>query len=259
MITFKDVLSSNLLDNVWAITGFDLFVTLALALAMGLFSMMVYRKIYQGAMYSGSFAVSLVALTMIATTLILAVTSNLVLSLGMVGALSIVRFRTAIKDPLEVVFLFWSIETGIVLATGIFPLAVAVNVVIGVILVYLVKRRPGDPYILVLKCEEDAIDSVKTILNENTEYTIKSRKIGPKSRALVGKPQGDSATASQTDAHSEEPLQLELDIEVTLKRDKSSKSGKDDDLKATKFVDDIGKVKGVTSAILVTFNGGYMS
>ena len=75
----------------------------------------------------------------------------------------------------------------------------------------------------------------------------------------MGKPQGDSETGSQADADSKEPLQLELDIEVTLKRDPSSKSSKDDDLKATKFVDDIGKVKGVTSAILVTFNGGYMS
>ena len=270
MITFKDILSSNLLDNVWAITGFDIFVTLVLALAMGLFVMIVYGRIYRGAMYSGSFAVSLVALTMIATTLILAVTSNLVLSLGMVGALSIVRFRTAIKDPLEIVFLFWSIETGIVLATGIFPLAVGVNIVIGIILVVLVKGKPGDPYILVLKCEESAIAEVEKILAKHTIYTVKSRKIAPKSRAIVGKKESENYHASQTESQTElqppQPeaspkpdvdektsSQLELDIEVTLK------GGKGSSIKETDFVGEIYKVGGVDSAILVTFNGGYMS
>ena len=145
-MSIKDVLaslaSSNLLDNVQAITAFDMTVSMILALGMGMFIFLIYRRIYQGPMFSGTFGVSLVALSMISTVLILAVTSNVVLSLGMVGALSIVRFRTAVKDPLEIVFLFWSIETGIVLATGIFTLAVVVNVAIGCVLLLLVRDVP---------------------------------------------------------------------------------------------------------------------
>ena len=88
---------------------------MALALAIGLFIFSVYKKTFNGVMYSSSFAVSLVAMTLITTLIILAVTSNIVLSLGMVGALSIVRFRSAIKEPLDIAFIFWGISTGIVL------------------------------------------------------------------------------------------------------------------------------------------------
>ena len=91
-------------------------------------------------MYSSSFGVTLIALTLITTLVILAVTSNVVLSLGMVGALSIVRFRTAIKEPMDIAFLFWSIAVGIVLAAGMIPLAVFGSVIIGIILMYL--RQP---------------------------------------------------------------------------------------------------------------------
>ena len=189
MISIHDLLESNLLDNIQAITAFDMIITMALAFGMGMFIMFIYGRIYQGAMYSGSFAVSLLALTMIATTLILAVTSNLVLSLGMMGALSIVRFRTAIKDPLEIVFLFWAIETGIVLATGILPLAVIVNIVIGCLLLVLVVRRPDYPYILVLKCEKHALKKVGEVLEKHVHYTVKSRKVETRPRAVQGRGQ----------------------------------------------------------------------
>ena len=268
MISIQDILSSNLLDNVWAITGFDIFVTLLLAFIMGMFVMIVYGRIYQGAMYSGSFAVSLVALTMISTTLILAVTSNLVLSLGMMGALSIVRFRTAIKDPLEIVFLFWAIETGIVLATGIFPLAVCVNIFIGIILVVLVVRRPGDPYILVLKCTRTALPEVEIILKEYTNFSVKSRKIDSSVRAFAGKSEtstqslqenqdDDGQKNEQANERVKTELQdyeLELDIEVTVKNKKSTSA-----FQETSFVDRLSSIAGVSSAILVTYNGGYMS
>ncbi len=91
-------------------------LAMVLAFALGLFIFLIYKKTYQGVMYSSSFGVTLVALTMISTLVILAVTSNVVLSLGMVGALSIVRFRTAIKEPLDIAFLFWSIAVGIIMA-----------------------------------------------------------------------------------------------------------------------------------------------
>ena len=114
-------------------------------------------------MYSSSFGTTLIALTMITTVVILAVTSNVVLSLGMVGALSIVRFRTAIKEPLDIAFLFWSIAVGIVLAAGIIPLAVIGSVIIGVILlVFVNKKSHCNPYIVVLSCKNHETEKKAT-------------------------------------------------------------------------------------------------
>jgi ABC-type spermidine/putrescine transport system permease subunit II len=107
-------------------------------------------------MYSAGFGVSLLGLTLVTTLIILAVTSNIILSLGMVGALSIARFRTAIKEPLDIVFLFWSIATGIVLGAGLLPLAVLGSLFIGIILVVFVNRKSVDsPYILIVGSGEN--------------------------------------------------------------------------------------------------------
>ena len=150
MTTFNDIFKSSFLENITSVSLLDMAVALVLAFGLGLFIFLVYKKTYQGVMYSSSFGVTLVALTMITTVVILAVTSNVVLSLGMVGALSIVRFRTAIKEPLDIAFLFWSIAVGIVLAAGMIPLAVAGSVIIGVILIIFVnKKSHKNPYIVV--------------------------------------------------------------------------------------------------------------
>ena len=148
---FNDIFKSSFLENVSSVSLLDMGIALALAFCLGLFIFMVYKKTFNGVMYSSSFGVTLIALTMITTVVILAVTSNVVLSLGMVGALSIVRFRTAIKEPLDIAFLFWSIAVGIVLAAGMIPLAVIGSVIIGVILlVFVNKKSHVHPYILVL-------------------------------------------------------------------------------------------------------------
>ena len=133
-MTFKDIFKSNFLNNITSISILDMLLALLLAFGIGLFIFFIYKKTFSGVMYSSSFAVTLVALTMITTLVILAVTSNVVLSLGMVGALSIVRFRTAIKEPLDIAFLFWSIAVGIVLAAGLIPLAVIGSLLIGIFL-----------------------------------------------------------------------------------------------------------------------------
>ena len=162
-MTFNDIFKSNFLDNVTAVTPLDMVLALLLAFGVGLFIFYVYKKTYQGVMYSSSFGVTLVALTMITTLVILAVTSNVVLSLGMVGALSIVRFRTAIKEPLDIAFLFWAIAAGIVLAAGMIPLAVIGSVFIGVILLLFVNRKSSaNPYIVVLQCDESALWNTST-------------------------------------------------------------------------------------------------
>ena len=106
MTTFSDIFKSSFLENVASVSLMDMLITMALAFGMGVFIFFVYKKTYSGVMYSASFGATLVALTMITSMTILAVTSNVVLSLGMVGALSIVRFRTAIKEPMDITFLF---------------------------------------------------------------------------------------------------------------------------------------------------------
>ena len=154
-MTFNDIFKSNFLENITSVSILDTLTALALSFCLGLFIFFVYKKTFSGIMYSSGFAVTLVALTMITTLVILAVTSNVVLSLGMVGALSIVRFRTAIKEPLDIAFLFWSIAVGIVLAAGLLTLAVIGSLFIGIFLLIFVNRKTHrNPYIIVLACAD---------------------------------------------------------------------------------------------------------
>ena len=162
-MTFNDIFKSSFLENMASVSILDMVIALLLAFGIGLFIFFVYKKTYQGVMYSSSFGTTLIALTMITTVVILAVTSNVVLSLGMVGALSIVRFRAAIKEPLDIAFLFWSIAVGIVLAAGMIPLAVIGSVIIGVILlVFVNKKSHCYPYIVVLSCKNHETEKKAT-------------------------------------------------------------------------------------------------
>jgi uncharacterized membrane protein YhiD involved in acid resistance len=222
-MTFNDIFKSSFLENVTSISMVDMIVAMVLAFAIGMFIFLVYKKTYQGVMYSSSFGVTLVALTMITTLVILAVTSNVVLSLGMVGALSIVRFRAAIKEPLDIAYLFWSIAVGIVLAAGMIPLAVFGSIVIGIFLLIFCNRKSHlVPYIIVVSCEgHDSEVKVTDYIKAKTQkMTVKSK------------------TAQKGS--------LELSIEVRLKEDN------------TDFINEIADMDGVTSAVLVSYNGEYM-
>ena len=171
-MTFSDIFKSSFLENVTAVSPLDMVLTIVLAFGIGLFIFFVYKKTYQGVMYSSSFGVTLIALTMITSQVILAVTSNVVLSLGMVGALSIVRFRTAIKEPLDIAFLFWSI------AAGMIPLAVIGSVIIGLILLFFVnKKSHKNPYIIVLSCvnHESEQEAMKYVNAQVERCVIKSK------------------------------------------------------------------------------------
>ena len=137
MTTFQDIFKSSFLERLDSVSLLDTAIALALAFLLGLFIFLVYRRSYSGVMYS--------------PRLILAVTSNIVLSLGMVGALSIVRFRTAIKEPMDIAFLFWAIAAGIVLAAGLIPLAVLGSLFVGIVLLVFSRQKNGEsPYILVV-------------------------------------------------------------------------------------------------------------
>lgn len=236
-MSFRDIFTSSFLSHVNAVTGWDMGITLFLSLCMGLFILFIYTLVYEKALYSVSFGVTLVGLSMITATLILAVSSNVTLSLGMVGALSIVRFRTAIKDPLEIVFLFWSIETGIVIASGLIPLAVFVNFMIGLVLWLLAKGKTGEPYILILKCDQKNIENVEEFIAKNVEGTPVLKGVTPDLR------QNFVGDAPQ--------VILEKVFEVTLKRKKNLK------MADASFISDLYDKYGVEKALLVTYNGAY--
>ncbi len=139
-MTFSDIFKSSFLENVYSISVLDMFLTILLSFGIGLFIFLIYKKTYRGIMYSAGFGTTLIALTMITAIVILAVTSNVVLSLGMVGALSIVRFAQRSKTLWILRFLFWFIGAGIILAAGMIPLAVIGSVCIGIILLVFVNR-----------------------------------------------------------------------------------------------------------------------
>lgn len=181
-VNFSDIFKSSFVDKMTSISFLDMFIAMILSFAVGLFIMQVYKKTFKGVMYSSTFAMSLLALTLITTLIILGVTSNVVLSLGMIGALSIVRFRSAIKEPMDIAFLFWSISEGIVLGAGLIPLAILGAVFIGIVMVLFANKKTTDnPYILVVNCKNDISEnSVLNILSKNVnKYCVKSKTISP--------------------------------------------------------------------------------
>ena len=133
-MTFNDVFKSSFLDSFSSFSLLDTALSLGAAFVIGLFIFYVYQKTYSGVLYSRSFNVSLVAILLVTTLVISGVTSNVVLSLGMVGALSIVRFRTAVKDPMDLVFLFWAIAEGILCGASLLPLALLGCPILGIFL-----------------------------------------------------------------------------------------------------------------------------
>ena len=177
-MNFQDIFKSSFLENVTSISILDMVIALVLAFGIGMYIFLIYKKTFAGVMYSSSFGVTLVALTMISTLVILAVTSNVVLSLGMVGALSIVRFRTAIKEPLDIAFLFWAIAVGIVLAAGMIPLAVFGSFVIGIMLLVFANRKSHiNPYIVVIRCEnhDSEVKAAEFLKKQVQRYVVKSK------------------------------------------------------------------------------------
>ena len=223
-MTFSDVFKSSFLSNINSFSTLDVLLALGLSFVLGLFIFLIYKKTYQGVMYSDSFGVSLIAMSMITSLVIIAVTSNVVLSLGMVGALSIVRFRTAIKEPMDIAFLFWAIAVGIVLGAGLLPLAIIGSVIIGIIIVIFSTRKIGDtPYILVVNCEnEETENTANTLIKEEAKKSVLKSKAANK-------------------------LGIELTYEIRIKDDN------------TGFVNKVSACEGVTNAVLVSYNGEYMS
>ena len=224
MTNFSDIFKSSFLENMTSVSLVDMVITLLLAFGVGLFIFLVYKKTYAGVMYSSSFGGTLIAMTMITSMTILAVTSNVVLSLGMVGALSIVRFRTAIKEPMDIAFLFWAIAAGIVLAAGMIPLAVFGSVVIGIVMLLFINRKAvHNPFIAVISVRDAAAEKAAVdYLTRNVEKAVVKSK-----------------TAQSGN--------IELNYEVRLIKE------------STEFITALSEMEGVNSAVLVSYNGDYLS
>lgn len=224
-INFSDIFKSSFLEKTSSFSVTDTLIALTLALALGLFIFLIYKKTFNGVMYSESFGMSLIAMTLITTLIILAITSNVILSLGMVGALSIVRFRSAIKEPLDIAFLFWSISAGIVLGAGLIPLGIIGSIFIGIVMLIFVNKKTTDnPYILVVNCINDKSenDAIKFIEGSVKKHVVKSKTVSANSG-------------------------IELTIEIRLKE------------MSTEFVNKLSDISGINNVVLVSYNGEYMS
>lgn len=221
-MTFRDIFKSGFLARTAQLSVADMAVSMLLAFAIGLFIFYIYKKSYRGVMYSANFGTSLIAVALVTTFVMLAVTSNVVLSLGMVGALSIVRFRTAVKDPMDIAFLFWSLAAGIVLASGLVHLAVLGSLFIGIVMLVFSDRRDEErPYILVVHCADETA--------ERAAHDFASSRV--KALSLKSK--------------SVSPGRVELNYEVRLAEG------------AADFINALAALPGVENAVLVSYNGDY--
>ena len=221
-MTFRDIFKSGFLARTAQLSVADMAVSMLLAFAIGLFIFYIYKKSYRGVMYSANFGTSLIAVALVTTFVMLAVTSNVVLSLGMVGALSIVRFRTAVKDPMDIAFLFWSLAAGIVLASGLVHLAVLGSLFMGIVMLVFSDRRDEErPYILVVHCADETAERAA---RDFAASRVKALSLKSKSVS---------------------PGRVELNYEVRLSDG------------AADFVNALAALPGVENGVLVSYNGDY--
>lgn len=213
------------LANVFSLSmsPLQVIVTLALALIVGGFICFVYKKTFGGVMYSRNFNMSLVVLTMVTSLMLMLINNSLALSMGMVGALSIIRFRTAIKDPMDTVFMFWSVGEGIAIGTKFYDIAIIAAIAIGVVLAAMgaFKGQRSKPYILILHYDEGASGQIKQMIKQLPAPRLKSK------------------TVQRTG--------IELTLELRLKDNE------------TGFVEKFLRVDGVYDAALISHQGDIVS
>ena len=217
-MTFQDIFKKTFLQSATSISLLESITSMFLAVVLGLIIYYIYKHTFSGVIFSKNFSISLVAVCAITSVIVITLASNIVLSLGMVGALSIVRFRTAIKEPLDVVYIFWAITTGIVVGAGLYAYAILTTLVLGLMffLMNLIKEK-HKKFIVIINYDKTAFEEVLDILNK-TKYILRSKTITNKAIELV----------------------LELDI----KGEKSM------------FVNQISELPGVTNVSMVNYKSG---
>ena len=220
---FDDIFKSSFLEKTSSFSLIDALIGLTSAFLLGVFIYFIYKKTFNGVVYSHSFNISLMIMAMATALVIMGISQNVLLSLGMVGALSIVRFRTPIKDPMDLIFLFWSVVVGILCGAGFIPLAVIGSVIIGVvIIVFQNKIVIENPYLVVVRFEHEETNAViERLLREASKrYLLKSKSV-----------MNDE--------------QMEVTYEVRLKGNDAA------------FVSTLSKVEGVSSAVMLSYDGNF--
>ncbi len=220
-LVIEDFIKKSILElpNFSNLSLINVLIGLTISLLVALFIFVIYKVTFRGVVYSNSFNTSLVLLSMVTSLIIMTISSNIVLSLGMVGALSIVRFRAAIKDPKDVVFMFWAIAAGLAAGAGMYPLAVGGSFYIGIIMLLMARKKFSiTTYLLIVKFDESARQDVLTILKK-LKYALRSKSV------VNGK------------------------TELTMELKKVGEN--------TSFVDILSSIKGVENAVLVKYNGDY--
>ncbi|MBB4826317.1 putative membrane protein YhiD involved in acid resistance [Sporosarcina luteola] len=221
-ITFTDIFKSSFLEKTSSFSIIDSLIGLLAGFFIGLFIYWVYKKTFTGVIYSHSFNIALIVMTMATALIIMGISSNILLSLGMVGALSIVRFRTPIKDPMDIVYIFWAIVSGILCGAGFIPLAVLGSVLIGLVLMLFINRvKIENPYLLVVRYDKTAIETpIEQVVAQHTlKHTIKSKSIMPGGH--------------------------EITYEVRIKQNDMN------------FVNTLSHIEGVESAIMLSYDGNF--
>lgn len=221
-IDIERLMALNIFNNTIAISLPDAIISMVMALAFGMIIYITYAKVFDEVSYSYNFGLSLIAICMITTSIVMVITSNVIVSIGMVGALSIIRFRSVIKDPLDIVFVFWSVGTGIIVASGMFILAI-ISMIIIVLSLMLLANKCGRSalYILVINCKSDSEDEIIHLIKEKTKKNrIKSKSF------------------------NEDDIELQIELKL-LNND-------------TKFLTELSKRKDVRNAYMLSYNGEYV-
>jgi len=222
---FQDVIKKSFsnIDFASTLSISDITAILLITFLMGMFIFYIYKKTFQGVLYTQSYNVSLVMVSIVTSLIIMTISSNFILSLGMVGALSIVRFRTAIKDSMDIVFMFWAISIGITNGAGLFKISITGSLVIAAVLLMLTRiKSNSSPYLLIINYEDEKHSNVMNYMESKiTKYNLKAKTVSNGS--------------------------VELTVEIRLKNDDTS------------FVNDLSKLEGIKNAVLVAYNGDYVS
>lgn len=220
-LVFEDIIKKSVLEleNFTNISIVNMIISLCITLIVALLIFYIYKLTFQGVVYSYNFNATLVLLCLVTSMVIMTISSNIVLSLGMVGALSIVRFRAAIKDPRDIVFMFWSIAAGLASGAGIYTIALGGSIFIGLVLIIMSKNRIQiTTYLFIIKYEKSCHKELLPILDK-LKYDLKSKSV------------------------------IDEKIELTLELKKVGKN--------TAYVETIADIEGVDSAVLLKYNGDY--
>lgn len=221
MTTFEDIIKKSVLtlESFRTVSYYDVIVGLIISFAIGMFIYAIYRKTFRGVVYSYNYNVSFVLMTMITTLVIMTISTNIVLSLGMVGALSIVRFRTAVKDPLDIVYMFWAISAGIATGAKIYPLAIGGSLIIGLVIFWMSRRKiKEEAFLLIIRHTDEATNELR-----------------PELKKLRGKLKSKNVRKNYT----------EVTYEIRMVDDN------------TAFLQTLIDIKGVSDASLVNYTGDY--